>query len=847
MERVLRLRHPTNATHRLAIVSLQQGEKEGAFVVAIARGEKRTKLTDSRLYGPFSLDEAEKAWASVVKGLGDDGYLPSGVAELLETIATSKKPRLRARAAERLGWRKEVRAVDALLTRAATPKDDVATLVVALGRIGPPEPERGRALPLLRAEAARKLLSRRRAGAEALRLLGDADGLKGVRERALERLPDAVKSALLASNEDKEDGADVVAAAVVKGGDAERGAACDALYDVGSVLAVAAARSAMLALDVSAPNHWRYCKSMMKRAALRTDGQTFGALLHAVEIRGRSTKGTTASLKSGLDGETRKMRVFSPRTVEYVRRAGWRLLRQIARHRPADYPLFAAWCVVAYKNEDDVAPHKRLPAHGKSYLLSRVLFGGGHRFVVDSRRVRFLFKGTKPLFPLKDQREEMFPALWDLPSSAAAYHVLLGRGRHHAVVKMAVDAVARRPALLEGASTEDLARMLASPDERLGDLAFTALRVRFNAEKPDAAAILGLGVVDNDRARTLAGLWLTSSAHVWSRDAAVAAQFLSGPPAVREAAARLLLLALPSSTPALKAALADALLVAIAGKEPVEGAFSSWAELSSSLAPELVARCSIERALSLMDLHDAGAAVAAVVVGAISDPLAVLGATALSKLAASEQASRRAVAIAALTTSKAAFRDQLALTLTLGEGEWDDVRAAVVDVLAGLDAARLDLPRWMALLDATHPSIQNVAKQLLSARLAAEPDAVDVHELLARLAQHPHKNIRSFVVDLATARLKPGYVRLAKLESLTRAALFDLRPDRPLRRKVIAFLLRRGQQDEAQAELVVGLLGDVVRSRTHEARDDAASAIALLRLQWPELQLPAHVVVEVGA
>jgi hypothetical protein len=58
-------------------------------------------------------------------------------------------------------------------------------------------------------------------------------------------------------------------------------------------------------------------------------------------------------------------------------------------------------------------------------------------------------------------------------------------------------------------------------------------------------------------------------------------------------------------------------------------------------------------------------------------------------------------------------------------------------------------------------------------------------------------------------------------------------------------LLERGQQDEPQAELVVGVLGDVVRSRTHEARDDAAAAIAVLRLRWPTLHLPDHVVVEV--
>jgi hypothetical protein len=204
------------------------------------------------------------------------------------------------------------------------------------------------------------------------------------------------------------------------------------------------------------------------------------------------------------------------------------------------------------------------------------------------------------------------------------------------------------------------------------------------------------------------------------------------------------------------------------------------------------------------------------------------------------------VALAALQSSAAQFRENLPLTLTLAEGEWDDVRAACVTVLAGLAPRSLDVPRWMAILDSTWPAVQNLGKSLLSQLLAEDGDAVDVHELLARLAQHPHKNVRGFVVDLATSRLKPGFVRLAKLESLSRSALFDVRPDRPLRRRLISFLLARGQQDEAQAELVVNVLGDVVRSRTHEARDDAAAAIAVLQMQWPELHLPEHVVVDLG-
>ncbi|MDP2341688.1 MAG: hypothetical protein Q8O67_12085 [Deltaproteobacteria bacterium] len=830
---------------RLAIVSLQRADKPGVWNVAVARGEKRTKLTDSRLYGPFSLEEAEKAFASVTGGLASEGYLSSGLAELLQIVATSKSPSDRARAEEKLGWRAHLlvgtKAVDVLLARADKPKDDISSVIIALGRAGD-----RKAIPAVRLEAERKLLSRRRAGVEALRMLGDVDGLAAARLRALERLPDNVRAKLLALDEQQTVAVDVVKELLLACDEKERGGACDSLYELATPLAVGAARAALLASDVSKPWIWRYTKSVIKRAILRTDGETLGVLIHRVEIRGRTTTGVSVKLKSGLDGEVRSTTVFSRKTVIYTRRAVWRFLRGLAKWRPADYALVAAWCVVPYSDEDDVKPVKRLPSVGTSYLLSRVLMGASKRFVVDDRRLRLLWKGPKPQNPTPGVREDAYAHLWDLPTSTPAFHVLLGRARHRVAVNFSVDAVARNPAILASASTQDLARMLGSPDDRLGDLAFNALRSRFVAEKPDVDAILQLGSIEHERARTLAGLWLTSSAHVWSRDVDAVVRLVGGSPAVREAATRLLLLALPHASPALRASLAERLLAIVDAAEPVEGAFSAWGELASVLGPELATRCTPALAMRLVERHDAGAVVAAVVFRGLADPLALLGAAAVTRLAASSKAAQRSIAIAALSTSSAAFREQLTLTLSLAEGEWDDVRAACCEVIAGLDPKALDLPRWMAILDATHPAVQDVGKKLLGRRLVDEDTvgALDVHELLGRLAQHPHRNIRAFVVDLAVERLKPGYVRLAKLESLARSALFDVRPDRALRRRLIAFLQLRGLQDEAQAELVCGLLADVIRSRTHEVRDDAAAAIAVLASTWSELQLPSHVIVE---
>lgn len=92
--------------------------------------------------------------------------------------------------------------------------------------------------------------------------------------------------------------------------------------------------------------------------------------------------------------------------------------------------------------------------------------------------------------------------------------------------------------------------------------------------------------------------------------------------------------------------------------------------------------------------------------------------------------------------------------------------------------------------------------------------------------------MRRFVMDIAEGvigrGLRPGLMPLMRLEPLLRAGLFDVRPSRPLRARIVSLLRDRGLADEAQAELAVSILKDVARSRTHSLRDDALAAIAVL-------------------
>ena len=165
-------------------------------------------------------------------------------------------------------------------------------------------------------------------------------------------------------------------------------------------------------------------------------------------------------------------------------------------------------------------------------------------------------------------------------------------------------------------------------------------------------------------------------------------------------------------------------------------------------------------------------------------------------------------------------------------------------MLSGLDAATIDVDALTAIIDSTWPAVQDIGKHLVTARLAhAATTNEAMPELLGRLAQHPHRGLRRFVVDLATTSLRPGYVALLRLEPMIRAVLFDLRPDVALRSDLCALLLKRGLADEAQAELVVSIARDVMRSRTHGLRDDALRLIAVMATTYPAL---AEVLVDDG-
>src|SRR5258708_10742902 len=121
-----------NGPDRVAVVSVEpSAADENAFLIRIGRGARGTRLTGGTTYGPYDEEELDSLVIEAVETLRGEGFLPSGLHALLTALQSSNAS-TRARAAARLGWRRETEAVDGLL--AALPKavDDACALLDAL-------------------------------------------------------------------------------------------------------------------------------------------------------------------------------------------------------------------------------------------------------------------------------------------------------------------------------------------------------------------------------------------------------------------------------------------------------------------------------------------------------------------------------------------------------------------------------------------------------------------------------------------------------------------------------------------------------------------------------------------
>lgn len=826
---IIRLFNP-KGPDRVAVVSVQAAwAKPGFFNVQVARGPRRSKLSVGVAYGPYPEGELSDRHASVLDDLRAEGFVRAGVTALTQALMAGN-PKVRAHAAARLGWLGDPAAVSPLLMTAEQQGTDLPSIVDALGRLGD-----AKAVPLCRAEAARKLLSRRRSGVEALRNLKDAAGLDDAFERARERLPAAVGNALAAAKPD-----DVSEAAVqsvvahFKGVDAkELGLCFDTLYELGTPLSVACARHGLGSVHLGMPHVWRYTKSIFKRSLLRGDAETFGWLQHRIDRLSKVAHGTTAVVKSGLDGQQRSTHIFQRATQGYVRRLAWRQLVQYARHRPSQYPWLAAHALAAYAPEDRGNHKGAYDAWARAYVFHRVLRGESTRFDFMARTLSFRTKSiTKGQPP--EGRVESFPELWD--AAPGAYVPLLARSKLVEVLEFAVQGVKRHPEALQDASHADVLAMLGAPHDDVVALASAELERRFDPQLPDWTLVDALLGDARPTVRALGQRFLATTAPLWTMDLDRAMRFLGTADAsTRTVAAGLVVASLDDADQWHRRELAERLLAVLQTGESTPGAHEGYARVArDGLSEEFANMLGIDELMAMVSKGSPAAqAVGGTVLGHKPEALKALGLPRVLAMALHDVAAVREAAHGMIRSALDELQADPSMLFTLAESEWADTRDFAFDLLrTKVDLQALGIDGYVGLCDSNRAEVQHFGREVV----LRDIDKLDMAELIHRLSQHPAPVIRRFALDLVVGHLKPGFVALARLEGFFRTCLYDLRPSRVEKRAVVDFLLTRGLLDERQAEVASRVLGDFVRTKGRQDFERALDALVRIRMEHPEVE-----------
>jgi len=816
--RTIRLHHPTLA-EPVAVVSAEPAWKEpGTFLVRVGRGTAGN-LSLGTIYGPVPEAELEAQLAAVVSALKAEGFVAAGLGQALAALGDSS-PRVRARAAARLGRLRQPEAVERLLSALPKAVDEVCVILDALGEIGD-----ARAIPAVRPYAERKLLSRRRSAVEALRKLGDGEGLARAEDAARQRLPESLREKLLEPAPLLE----ALLALPLK----ERGLALDTLYELAQPAASAAVRATLEQSKLGRPHLWRYAKSILKRAMLRRDHAMVGLLVYLVEQQGRGAAAVRAEVKSGYDGKTRETPIFSRRTQRYLRRAGWRYLRELARYRPEEYSAAAAEAILSYRPEDGEQPRGKYGQFAGCYLLHRVLWGEGARFELVDRTLRHRFRSASLVSKPEAAREEAFPELWD--AYPRPFLRLLGASRLeqvHAFARRALGGPHRR--VLTAASPAELIALLDAPFEETVALGLAELERRFDPASPDWALVERLVDAGSEVPRGIGHRLLERTAALWTVEPERIQRFLGSPqPSTRSLASSACVAAAAGWSAELRRTLAVELLRLLRQGEPTPEAHAGYARVAVELlGRELSELTTVADLVSLIDTGSPSArTVAGHVLGLRPDALAELGLPRVLSLAGNELVGVRRGAQALFRAALPGLRKDPSLLLSLCESDWEDNRAFAFELLReSVDLTALGFEGLLGLCDSNRVEVQRLGEELVRRHF----DELQVHELIYRLAEHPHQNMRRFALELVVLHLKEGFIALSRVEPLFRQILLDLRPSHADKRRVIAFLTERGRRDEQQARVAAGILSEVLRTTTRRDFEAILVALCEIRLSHPE-------------
>jgi hypothetical protein len=365
---------------------------------------------------------------------------------------------------------------------------------------------------------------------------------------------------------------------------------------------------------------------------------------------------------------------------------------------------------------------------------------------------------------------------------------------------------------------------------------------RFDPSNPDWSLLALLLADDQPSVRAIGIDWLTRTVPIWSHDPDLCAKFLVGRNAdVRDASAALCIQGLPGAPANVRRALAARLLEILQQGEPEPGAHEAVAAVARlALLDELTP---LVETLELARWLDTGTpalkSVAAALLVRRNDAPEALGLARIAALAQDSMAALRQAGLALLARALSRFAEDPSLLLQVAESQWADSRSGAVALLRTIHPDTFSLDAVLEMLDSSSEQVEEFARELLEQKHRHwDPVAV-----ISRLLEHPRAAMRRFVIDEIQLHLLGDLSRLESPEDFFRTVLFDLKPSWAVKRKAIELLAQNGERDERMARMAVAVLGSVVRTQTREDFEDALAALARVRLAYPEIEMPAGVVI----
>ena len=353
----------------------------------------------------------------------------------------------------------------------------------------------------------------------------------------------------------------------------------------------------------------------------------------------------SASVKSGYDGVQRKSPIFHRRTQDFVRRLGWRYLRNLAAYRPELYAPAAAEVLIAYTPDDAEEPTGLRGAFARCYLLHRILWGASGRFVLDDRRLTFRFRNAAVDQPSPRRPRGGVPA----PLGRPARRLPARPVRRTAAGGPRLRRAGRRGAAPEGARRgrpEHRPATPAAPYEPTVQLGLEELERRFDPDRPDLHLLEVLLSDELPRARELGRRWLRLAAPFWTRDRERVLVFLALPDAETVALAAELAADRLRADPEMRRVLAAWLLARLRAPEAGPGTHDVYARIArESLAEEMGALLNVSDLVAMVnDGTPPVQAMAGALLARRPEALAHLGLEGLAALAGHEVAAVRAAA-----------------------------------------------------------------------------------------------------------------------------------------------------------------------------------------------------------